>query len=727
MNNFLRGFGNFKKNENGITEYVDYLGVKYTLDPTTKKWKSNGRILSEAAISDIILSEQEGVGDAADDSGGGARRSAQIQDTFDLQFAFEPNGSALISPFTDIVIYKGGPSGGYAPPLYDYRNNNKRFLIDHFYFVRKPTDHSYHFQKYSEAASNDIHPYIFPTASDLITSPQGTTYLVSNGGFGNIIDDGAVIQWLQTTGLSAFGYTPGPGSTLTVMIDFENWFDPAFLYGASGGGGPYSTASKDDTILDINPSYAGTTLFRIVQGPNNTHAINEVNECITSIKNYFGNSLTTSIHSFPRMNWIHMSNVTTPNTFVLSEGWTSDNNYFPYASTQGNTHFSNYFKLSDYAVANIPAGLQAAELPKVRDAIRNQAYYQFLRAHTETDYMCPFNFRAFPTVETIAFYAAGGITITFEDLYADVTEEMFREFTRDTMYLASSIAGTTYAKDTINDLDQDRMPFLSIWYMPDAAIFKEVDASTTLDNWPLFIPADEQEYNAYSMRQYGANAMQWYGASSFLYDNNPTNVRRDILYNVFGLTFNESNQTYWFPTIAGLCGIPDLATSSWTGFTGRNFFSEVWNNYLYGILTNTKTILTDIFPIREPEAITPTNIYFELAGKTLAAQTTFLGVTCHVRFVNQNEYYENKQNYTPIIDYAFNPGLITIGATSQIGSIPVDSSIAYRIDSWVEGTPNHMNPSIDAIHGLTFNVVNASANESVIGTFHLSLDYEDHG
>ena len=78
MNNFLRGFGNLKKNENGIMEYVDYLGVKYTYDPTTKKWKSNGRILSEAAMGDMVLSEQEGVGDAADDSGGGKKRSASV-------------------------------------------------------------------------------------------------------------------------------------------------------------------------------------------------------------------------------------------------------------------------------------------------------------------------------------------------------------------------------------------------------------------------------------------------------------------------------------------------------------------------------------------------------------------------------------------------------------------------------------------------------------------------
>ena len=93
MNNFLRGFGNFKKNENGINEYVDYLGTKYTYDPTTKKWKSNGRVLSEAALSDMVLSEQEGVGDAADDSGGGARRSLQ------------QNYSSVAFGYSNVIFY----------------------------------------------------------------------------------------------------------------------------------------------------------------------------------------------------------------------------------------------------------------------------------------------------------------------------------------------------------------------------------------------------------------------------------------------------------------------------------------------------------------------------------------------------------------------------------------------------------------------------------------------
>jgi hypothetical protein len=130
MNNFLRGFGNFKKNENGIMEYVDYLGTKYTYDPTTKKWKSNGRILSEAALDDMVLSEQEGVGDAADDSGGG-KKSTQSQ--------IVPITSAIvgIADYTGVPIFinsaadyevfgihwpSGDMTSGLVSPIYRYGN-----------------------------------------------------------------------------------------------------------------------------------------------------------------------------------------------------------------------------------------------------------------------------------------------------------------------------------------------------------------------------------------------------------------------------------------------------------------------------------------------------------------------------------------------------------------------------------------------------------------------------
>jgi len=47
MNNFLRQFGNFKKNSMGLNEYVDFLGSHYIQDPKTGQWVNNGRSLNE--------------------------------------------------------------------------------------------------------------------------------------------------------------------------------------------------------------------------------------------------------------------------------------------------------------------------------------------------------------------------------------------------------------------------------------------------------------------------------------------------------------------------------------------------------------------------------------------------------------------------------------------------------------------------------------------------------
>jgi hypothetical protein len=718
MNNFLRGFGNFKKNENGITEYVDYLGTKYTYDPTTKKWKSNGRVLSEAALSDMVLSEQEGVGDAADDSGGGTRRSAQIQDTFDLQFAFEPNGSALISPFTDFIIYDGGASGGYSPPFYDYRNGNNRFMLDYLFFIRKTTDSNYHKQRFTNAAGDGFMHYLFPASSDYLASINGITYIQNNSGSGNEIREEILNEWLQGQAQDAFGYNLTSGSTLPILFDFETWFDNAIHYGNSGDLQPYSLAQTQDTILDINPSYAGSTLVRIVQGPLNEYGIAELNEGITYLKQQYGDDLKLSIWSYPRVAWILKSATSAGLTFSPAEGWTSDANYLPYTSTQGITHFSYYFKLSDFATSTIPVNKQAAELARMQQEAQDHTFYQFQKAFQYTDYISVFNYQVVPTTESFSYYNTDGYNLDVIDEYDFLTDKLYRSMEDASFRVSKTIAGSTYAKPTLQDIDQDIIPTRSMWYHD--TILRTTDPKTVLTDFPLFVPKNEQLYNTYRIRQQGANAVQWWGVSNYFWTAHPNNIRRDILFNVFGLTYNTNQPEYWFPTIAGLCGIPDLATSTWSGSTARNFFGGLWNEYTYDILEESKTILSDIFPVREAGAVTPTDIYFELAGKTLAAETTFLGVTCHVRFVDQN-------NYTPIIDYAFNPGSITVGSSSQIGSIPVDSSVAYRIDSWVEGIPNHTNPVIEAIHRLTFNVVNASANDSVIGTFQLSLDYEDHG
>jgi hypothetical protein len=67
MNNFLRQFGTFKKNVNGLNEYVDYLGTHYTQDPKTGMWKNNGRSLNEQ----MFLQEAMNAFSFSDDASGG--------------------------------------------------------------------------------------------------------------------------------------------------------------------------------------------------------------------------------------------------------------------------------------------------------------------------------------------------------------------------------------------------------------------------------------------------------------------------------------------------------------------------------------------------------------------------------------------------------------------------------------------------------------------------------
>lgn len=67
MNNFLRYFGNFRKTETGLREYVDYTGRKFILNPTTQKWESGGMVLSEQQMSMFTLH-------SFDDPSGGGRK-----------------------------------------------------------------------------------------------------------------------------------------------------------------------------------------------------------------------------------------------------------------------------------------------------------------------------------------------------------------------------------------------------------------------------------------------------------------------------------------------------------------------------------------------------------------------------------------------------------------------------------------------------------------------------
>jgi len=80
MNNFLRQFGSFKKNQKDLNEYVDYLGTKYTQDPQTGMWKSNGRSLNEQMLFEEALKSQGGYG-GEEGSGG---RSGTVIDSLTI-------------------------------------------------------------------------------------------------------------------------------------------------------------------------------------------------------------------------------------------------------------------------------------------------------------------------------------------------------------------------------------------------------------------------------------------------------------------------------------------------------------------------------------------------------------------------------------------------------------------------------------------------------------------
>ena len=104
MNNFLRQFGFFKKNQNGINEYVDYLGAKYTQDPNTGMWKSNGRNLNEQMLFEEAMRSQGGYG-GEEGSGG---RSEASRANYTLGFAASANQTtALANPFANIATISG--------------------------------------------------------------------------------------------------------------------------------------------------------------------------------------------------------------------------------------------------------------------------------------------------------------------------------------------------------------------------------------------------------------------------------------------------------------------------------------------------------------------------------------------------------------------------------------------------------------------------------------------
>ena len=103
MNNFLRYFGNFRKAENGLREYVDYTGRKFILNPLTQKWESGGMVLSEQQMSMFTLH-------AFDDPSNGGKKLALIP-TISLSFLFQLPDGVSFARSTAVTTYLG--SDGY--------------------------------------------------------------------------------------------------------------------------------------------------------------------------------------------------------------------------------------------------------------------------------------------------------------------------------------------------------------------------------------------------------------------------------------------------------------------------------------------------------------------------------------------------------------------------------------------------------------------------------------
>jgi len=101
MNNFLRQFGSFKKNQNGLNEYVDYLGAKYTQDPRTGMWKTNGRSLNEQMLFEEAMRSQGGYG--GEEGSGGRSQASRAQPVYTLGFAASASQTtALADPFANL-------------------------------------------------------------------------------------------------------------------------------------------------------------------------------------------------------------------------------------------------------------------------------------------------------------------------------------------------------------------------------------------------------------------------------------------------------------------------------------------------------------------------------------------------------------------------------------------------------------------------------------------------
>jgi hypothetical protein len=103
MNNFLRQFGNFKKNSMGLNEYVDFLGSHYIQDPKTGQWVNNGRSLNEQMFMQEAMNAFGGYGE----EGSGGKNKTSVAPVYTLGFAATAGGVALANPFDNFIVENG--------------------------------------------------------------------------------------------------------------------------------------------------------------------------------------------------------------------------------------------------------------------------------------------------------------------------------------------------------------------------------------------------------------------------------------------------------------------------------------------------------------------------------------------------------------------------------------------------------------------------------------------
>lgn len=104
MNNFLRQFGNFKKNSRGLNEYVDFLGSHYIQDPKTGQWINNGRSLNEQFFVQEAMNAFGGYGE----EGNGGKNKSSVTPVYTLGFAATAGGVALANPFANMLGVENG-------------------------------------------------------------------------------------------------------------------------------------------------------------------------------------------------------------------------------------------------------------------------------------------------------------------------------------------------------------------------------------------------------------------------------------------------------------------------------------------------------------------------------------------------------------------------------------------------------------------------------------------